>query len=103
LSLCEKRARHEWSRRASKLQRYLSFEACVARSVAENLYTGFVLNVIRGPAIRGEVGGERSALMADAAVPQVRRTTPQAAAYWAAAFNGRHHKRRRGRSQPTVI
>ena len=66
-------------------------------------YTGFALNVTRGPAIRGAVGAERSALMAEAAVPQVRRTTPQAAAYWAAAaFNGRHHERRCGHWQPAA-
>jgi hypothetical protein len=46
-----------------------------------------VFDVDRGPVIRGAVGGEWSALMADAAVPQVSRTTPQTAAYWAAAFN----------------
>src|SRR5207247_1159413 len=56
--------------------------------LAEKWYTGFGLDVTRGPAMRGAVGGERSALRADAAVPQVKSTTPQATAYQGAAFNG---------------
>jgi hypothetical protein len=62
---------------------------------------GFALDVTRGPVIRGAVGPERSALEAEAAVPQVRSTTPQTAAYWAiAAFNARHLRRPCRRLQP---
>jgi len=59
-----------------------------------------VFDVARGPVIRGADGRERSALTAEAAVPQqVSTTTPQTAAYWAAAFNSRHPRVPAGRLQ----
>lgn len=96
------RAPHEWRLLVSKPQRYRSLDRAVESSVAENAYTGFAVDVRRGPVIRGAVGDERSAVRADAAGPQVSRTTPQRAAYWAAAFNARHHKNRRGRMQTSA-
>jgi hypothetical protein len=87
----------------SKLQRYRSLDRRVSRSLAEKRNTGFALDVTRGPVIRGAVGRERSAFRAEAAVPQARRTTPQTAAYWAAAFNGRHLTRRFGRAQQRAL
>jgi len=68
--------------------------------VAEKRYTGFALDVTRGPVIRGADGRAWSALRAEAAVPQARRMTPQTAAYWAAAaFNARHLRKWPGHLQ----
>jgi hypothetical protein len=44
----------------SKLQRYLSLDRRVWRSLAEKRNTGFAIDVTRGPIIRGAVGRERS-------------------------------------------
>jgi hypothetical protein len=52
-----------------------------------------VLDVVRGPAICGAVGGERSIFEVGAATPALRRrsptTTPKSLA---ATFKARHHK-----------
>jgi hypothetical protein len=82
----------------------LSFERAVPRSLEESWNVGLVFDVVRGPTIRGAVGGERSAFEADAAVPQARRVTPQTAAYWTAAFtNARHPTNLRGRLQAALV
>ena len=81
----------------SKPQRYLSLDRVVSRSVAENLKTGVVLDVARGPAIRGAVGGERSALSAEEATPALRRRSPTTPASFAAKLKPRHDSRVVGR------
>jgi hypothetical protein len=84
----------------SKPQRYLSLDRVVWRSVDEKLYTGLVLDVARGPTIRGAVGGERSALRAEEATPALRRKSPTIPASFAANFNnGRDDRGVDGRPQ----
>ena len=56
-----------------------------------------MFDVVRGPVIRGAVGGERSALSAEEADPALRRRSPMTPASFAATLKPRDLSRVVGR------
>jgi len=82
----------------SKPQRNLSFDRGVWRSLAEKRYTGVRSDVVRGPAICGAVGGDRSAVSAEEAIPAVKRRSPAPPQTLAATFKARERTSDFGRN-----